>query len=131
MFLAYHYPAARPTKIYRLAADATTISALDVRRRTLNVCSEFLMKRFLITGASRGIGRAIAIKLAAPEATLLLHGRDTVALAETCRAVQDKGAEVVKLVHDLAKISGVERLIAEVGHDPIDVLVNNAGIAVV
>jgi short-subunit dehydrogenase len=89
------------------------------------------MKRFLITGASRGIGRAIAIKLAAPEANLLLHGRDTVALAETCRTVQDKGAKVGKLIHDLAKISGIEGLIAEAGHEPIDVLVNNAGIAVV
>ena len=44
------------------------------------------MKRFLITGASRGIGRAIALKLAAPDVVLLLHGRDTGALAETCRA---------------------------------------------
>ena len=45
-------------------------------------------KRLLITGASRGIGRAIAEKLAAPDVTLLLHGPDTVALAETCKAIQ-------------------------------------------
>jgi len=45
--------------------------------------SEADMKRYLITGASRGIGRAIALKLAAPDVILLLHGRDTGALAET------------------------------------------------
>lgn len=89
------------------------------------------MKRILITGASRGIGRAIAEKLAAPDVTMLLHGRDTVALAETCKAVESMCASVVKLIHDLATEKGVANLIAQVGDDPINVLVNNAGIAVV
>jgi short-subunit dehydrogenase len=89
------------------------------------------MKRILITGASRGIGRAIAEKLAAPDVTLLLHGRDTVALAETCKVVQSRCAGVVKLIHDLATEKGVASLISQVGGDPLDVLVNNAGIAVV
>jgi 3-oxoacyl-[acyl-carrier protein] reductase len=89
------------------------------------------MKRFLVTGASRGIGRAIAEKLAGPDVMLLLHGRDTVALAETCKTVTSRCAKVVELVHDLAKPSGVCDLIAEVGSQPLDLLVNNAGIAVV
>ena len=89
------------------------------------------MKRILITGASRGIGRAIAEKLAAPETVLLLHGRDTIALAETCKSVQSRCAETVKLIHDLATEKGVANLIAQVGSDPLDVLINNAGIAVV
>jgi NAD(P)-dependent dehydrogenase (short-subunit alcohol dehydrogenase family) len=89
------------------------------------------MKRILITGASRGIGRAIAEKLAGSDATLLLHGRDTVALAETCKAVQPRCASVVKLIHDLATEKGVANLISQVGDEPLNVLVNNAGIAVV
>jgi len=89
------------------------------------------VKRILITGASRGIGRAIAEKLAAPETVLLLHGRDTIALAETCKSVQSRCAETVKLIHDLATEKGVANLIAQVGSDPLDVLINNAGIAVV
>src|SRR5438874_2369148 len=89
------------------------------------------MKRILITGASRGIGRAIAEKLAAPDVTLLLHGRDTVALAETCKSVQSQCGGVIKLIHDLATEKGVSNLISEVGGDPLDVLINNAGIAVV
>lgn len=88
-------------------------------------------KRILITGASRGIGRAIAQKVAAPEVTLLLHGRDTVALAETCKAVESRCAGVVKLIHDLATEKGVTNLISEVGSGPLHVLINNAGIAVV
>src|ERR1700756_3462967 len=89
------------------------------------------MKRILITGASRGIGRAIAEKLAAKDVTLLLHGRDTVALAETCKAVEPTCAKVVKLIHDLATEKGVANLISQVGGEPLNVLVNNAGIAVV
>ena len=89
------------------------------------------MKRYLITGASRGIGRAIAEQLAADDAVLLLHGRDTVALAQTRKAVEPRCAKVIPLVHDLAKHSGVSDLISEVGKGAIDLLVNNAGVAVV
>jgi NAD(P)-dependent dehydrogenase (short-subunit alcohol dehydrogenase family) len=89
------------------------------------------MKRILITGASRGIGRAIAEKLAAPDVALLLHGRDTVALAETCKTVGAHCSGVVKLIHDLATEKGVSGLISHVGGEPLNVLINNAGIAVV
>src|SRR2546426_4103180 len=89
------------------------------------------MRRYLITGASRGIGRAIADKLAGEDTVLLLHGRDTVALAQTRKAVEPRCARVILLAHDLAKHSGVSDLIAEVGNEPIDLLVNNAGVAVV
>ncbi len=89
------------------------------------------MKRYLITGASRGIGRAIAEKLAAEDVTLLLHGRDTVALAETRKGVEAHCSKVIPLIHDLATSVGVSDLIAEVGAQPIDLLVNNAGVAIV
>src|SRR5215472_3575632 len=89
------------------------------------------MKRYLITGASRGIGRAIAEKLAAPDVVLLLHGRDTVALADVCKSVKPSCLHVVRLIYDLAVSSGVSDLIAEVGNEPIDLLVNNAGVAIV
>jgi short-subunit dehydrogenase len=89
------------------------------------------MKRYLITGASRGIGRAIAEKLAGEDTVLLLHGRDTVALAQTRKAVESQCAKVALLIHDLATSAGVSDLIAEVGNEPIHLLVNNAGVAVV
>ena len=89
------------------------------------------MKRYLITGASRGIGRAIAEKLGGKDVELLLHGRDTVALAQTCKVVEPQCAKVTPLIYDLATARGVSDLIAEVGRESIDLLVNNAGIAVV
>jgi short-subunit dehydrogenase len=89
------------------------------------------MKRFLITGASRGIGRAIAEQLAATDVELLLHGRDTAALAEVCRAVQPRCGRVTKLIYDLATPSGVSNLTAAAGDEPVDLLVNNAGVAFV
>jgi NAD(P)-dependent dehydrogenase (short-subunit alcohol dehydrogenase family) len=89
------------------------------------------MKRYLITGASRGIGRAIAEKLASPETMLLLHGRDKRALKETCRLVELKGARTIPLLYELADRLQIEKLISSVGPESLDVLVNNAGIAIV
>jgi short-subunit dehydrogenase len=89
------------------------------------------MKRYLITGASRGIGRAIAEKLAGSDVELLLHGRDAVALAEVCKTVKDHCAHVVRLIHDLAVPSGVSDLIHHVGSNPLNLLLNNAGIGIV
>jgi short-subunit dehydrogenase len=89
------------------------------------------MRRYLITGASRGIGQAIAQKLSSPDVMLLLHGRDTVALAETCKWLKSNCAGVISLIHDLATAKGVANLISEVGDKPIDLLVNNAGVAIV
>jgi NAD(P)-dependent dehydrogenase (short-subunit alcohol dehydrogenase family) len=89
------------------------------------------MKRYLVTGASRGIGRAIAEKLAGANVELLLHGRDTVALAKVYESVKQRCAHVVRLMHDLAVPAGVSDLIDQVGKNPLDLLVNNAGIAIV
>jgi short-subunit dehydrogenase len=89
------------------------------------------MDRYLITGASRGIGRAVALQLAAKERHILLHGRDRAALEETRKGVEAKGAEASVLVYDLAESSQVERMTDAVGGEPIQVLVNSAGIAVV
>lgn len=89
------------------------------------------MKRYLITGASRGIGRAIAQKLANKETHLLLHGRDTQALSETCRAVEAVGCAATPLAFDLQRPEKIAELVAAVGADDLDALINNAGIAVV
>jgi NAD(P)-dependent dehydrogenase (short-subunit alcohol dehydrogenase family) len=89
------------------------------------------MKRYLITGASRGIGRAIAEKLAGAGHTLLLHGRDRDALAKTCRAVEAKTGLAISLCYDLRDAGAVEKMIDEIGPKPLDALINNAGVAVV
>jgi gluconate 5-dehydrogenase len=89
------------------------------------------MKRYLITGASRGIGRAIAEKLASAEATLLLHGRDREALTATCQLVEAKKAKAIPLCYDLRDPAEIEKMVDEVGTPPLDALINNAGVALV
>ena len=86
------------------------------------------MQRYLITGASRGIGRAIAERLAAEGRHLLLHGRDREALNETAAIVKAKGAETSIHVYDLSDGAELEALIRAAAHEPLTSLVNNAGI---
>src|SRR4051812_43230209 len=89
------------------------------------------MKRILITGASRGIGRAIATKLAAAGTALFLHGRDREALTETLRLVEANGAKTIPLFYELTDPSQIEKLVDAIGSEPIDALINNAGIAII
>jgi NAD(P)-dependent dehydrogenase (short-subunit alcohol dehydrogenase family) len=89
------------------------------------------MKRYLITGASRGIGRAIAEKLAGPDCTFLLHGRDREALGQTCESVETKSAKAVTLCYDLRDPDAIEKMVDEIGTTSLDGLIHNAGIAFV
>lgn len=89
------------------------------------------MQRVLITGASRGIGRAIAEQLAGNQTTLLLHGRDKKALQETAELVKAKGAKAELLPFDLSRSDETAAMLAQIGNSPIDVLVNNAGVGMV
>ncbi len=89
------------------------------------------VKRILITGASRGIGRAIAEELATPETKLLLHGRDRLALRGTHDAVAAKGANAINLLYDLQDPAQISAMVDAIGSESLDVLIHNAGVAVV
>jgi NAD(P)-dependent dehydrogenase (short-subunit alcohol dehydrogenase family) len=89
------------------------------------------MERIVVTGASRGIGRAIAVRLASAGRELILHGRDADALAATAAAVEARGAEARVVTGDLAVPTDVDRLVDVASAGAVDVLVNNAGSAVV
>jgi 3-oxoacyl-[acyl-carrier protein] reductase len=84
----------------------------------------------IVTGASRGIGRAIAEQLGASGATVVCVARGENAVATAESIVQAGGAAEAKGV-DVTDATGVEALVADViaRHGRIDILVSNAGIA--
>ncbi|MFE9953083.1 SDR family NAD(P)-dependent oxidoreductase [Streptomyces sp. NPDC005531] len=82
----------------------------------------------LVTGATSGIGRAVAERLAADGMSVVVTGRNAQRGAETVNEITAAGGEARFVQADLEDPAGIDRLAAEVGE--IDVLVNNAGHAV-
>src|ERR1700730_2988179 len=84
--------------------------------------------RALVTGATSGLGRAIAVQLARDGADVTVHGRDAVRGVQTVEEIQLQGGSAHFVGADLNDAENVTRLAKEVGD--IDILVNNAGFAV-
>ena len=84
----------------------------------------------IVTGAGRGLGRAMAEALARAGADLMLVGRDGARLGETRAAVAAGGRRAEVCVADLAERSAAGRIVrAAIGaFGKVDILVNNAGI---
>ncbi len=87
-------------------------------------------KHVLITGASSGIGRALALRYARDGARLSLLGRDVARLESVARACRDKGADVATLVVDVQNRAGMTRAVADaLARAPLDIVFANAGVA--
>src|SRR5262252_8984696 len=84
----------------------------------------------LVTGASRGIGEAIARRLASEGARVLAAARSAEGLARVVAAIAESGGKASALVLDLADPASIEQAVraALASHGQIDVLVNNAGV---
>ena len=79
----------------------------------------------LVTGATNGIGRAVALKLATDGFTVLVHGRDQERGAAVVAQIRAAGGQARFVQGDLSDADDVARLAAEIGY--VDVLVNNGG----
>lgn len=84
----------------------------------------------VVTGASRGIGRDLALAIAEAGATVIATARDEAALDEVATRIRAEGGTAQALAADIGDPSSsaalIERVVDE--HDRIDVLVNNAGL---
>lgn len=89
---------------------------------------ELSNRKVLVTGSTRGIGLAIAARLAWAGAEVLIHGRDKTTVDELRCALGDRilGGRIGGVAADLAVAEDADRAFAEAG--PVDILVNNAGI---
>ena len=87
----------------------------------------------VVTGGSRGIGRAIALELARQGANVLITYRTNSALAEAAaNEIRRLGVECTTAEMDVRDDDSIRRMLeaARAGHGEIDVLVNNAGVTV-
>lgn len=84
----------------------------------------------IVTGASRGIGRAISIAFAQEAATIVLAARSMPKLQETAELVQQAGGKAEIIITDLLRDESIKNLVRAVGDKlgRLDILVNNAGI---
>jgi NAD(P)-dependent dehydrogenase (short-subunit alcohol dehydrogenase family) len=86
----------------------------------------------LVTGGSRGIGRAIALRLASLGAAVAICGRDANVLNDVSTQLAGLGGRVFSQVADVTRAADVDALVAktESALGPVTILVNNAGIGV-
>ena len=81
----------------------------------------------LVTGATSGIGRATALRLALDGWEVIVHGRSSERGAGVVREIGANGGRARFLAADLRDLDSIRRLTEEAG--PVDVLVNNAGVS--
>jgi 3-oxoacyl-[acyl-carrier protein] reductase len=91
---------------------------------------ELTDKVALVTGASKGIGKAVALSLAAEGARVVVVARDGALLDKVAAGCRDRsGKDAIALTADLSKLEEIERVVRQVKErmGRVDILVNNAG----
>ena len=101
----------------------------DHSRRTMN----YQQSTIILTGASAGIGRELALQLGSKGANLVLAARDPVTLQETADRCNQRGGNAIAVPTDVSQPEDCKRLVAEAmaAFGAVDILINNAGIAAI
>ena len=88
-------------------------------------------KKAFVSGASRGLGREMALTLAEAGADVALASRNIEALNKTAALIQKMGREALVCPMDISKLDEIERAVGDAlrGFGRIDILINNSGIA--
>ncbi|MEM0945299.1 MAG: SDR family NAD(P)-dependent oxidoreductase [Pseudomonadota bacterium] len=86
-------------------------------------------RHIVLTGASSGIGKALATEMAGPGTRLTLIARDGPRLAAVAGEAEAKGAEVATLTVDVADRGAMAEALREADATPIDLLIANAGVS--
>ena len=90
---------------------------------------DFNGQRILVTGSTRGIGRAIAYRLGSLGARVGIHGRAAKTVEPACRELAADGMDVIPVPGDLSQPAVAEDVVSTFVHETggLDALVNNAG----
>jgi 3-oxoacyl-[acyl-carrier protein] reductase len=107
-------------------------STMTKVQNTLDSLAPLTNQVAVVTGAARGIGEAIALRLARMGAAVLLTARDQTRLAEVKVEIEQQGGKAFVMPCDLTDAKAVAALGERVGkeHGRCDILVNNAGVGV-
>lgn len=97
---------------------------------TRSTRNRFTGRTALVTGAGSGIGRAVALALAAEGARVVVAGRRPEPLDETVRLIEAQGGEALAVTADVSRAADAQALVraAVEGFGSLDVAVNNAGV---
>ncbi|WP_047152887.1 SDR family NAD(P)-dependent oxidoreductase [Aneurinibacillus tyrosinisolvens] len=96
----------------------------------MNYQFDFKDKIVVVTGASRGIGRNIAVGFGSLGANVVLVSRNKDQLEETAALVQDAGGEATVIPADLSVLGNIQEAVATIkqNYPRIDILINNSGV---
>ncbi len=96
----------------------------------MNELFDLTGKTAIVTGASRGLGKAMALGLAQAGASVVAAARDIKSVNETVKEIEKLGGEAISIKVDVTRREDIEEMVKQTVEkfDGIDILVNNAGI---
>lgn len=107
-------------------------TGLPGENATLSMGPVLSGKAALVTGASRGIGRAVASLLGRMGASVAICARNRAAVEQAAAALREQGIRILPIVADVTRTDDIERMIEQActQFGDIEILVNNAGVGV-